>query len=79
MNLIGFHPASYYSDRFDSTCSLLTYKKTPASRVYSSSSVGAACQLGYPTTAQWSKAIVGGTPKIRHRFAYFLDLQARNL
>ena len=30
-------------------------------------------------TAHWSKAIVGGTPKIRHRFAYFLDLKARNL
>ena len=30
-------------------------------------------------TAHWSKVIVGGTPKIRHRFAEFLVLKARNL
>ena len=30
------------------------------------------------TSAHWSKAIVVGTPKIRHHFAYFLELKAKN-
>ncbi len=37
------------------------------------------CCLSFQNIAHWSKAIVGGTPKIRHRFPSFLDFKARNL